>query len=353
MYILIAILIFGLLIAVHELGHFLAARLCGVTVHEFSIGMGPAIWQREGKSGTKYALRALPIGGFCALEGEEEDSDDPGSLNNRGFFQKVFIFAAGAGMNLVAGALILLCLSMSIQAVPTDQIIGLAPEFPYQGEDGLMPGDVIYKVDGWRVRIAGDARTFIAYARDGGMDIEVIRDGRHILLQGLERRSYTGDDGKSYTGFGIYLGYTYREAGLADKLGYAWDSAVSYVQTVWFSLYQLLSGGVSVSELNGPVGIVTTINEVGAQSPTLRAALVNIASLAALIAVNLAVMNLLPLPALDGGKIFFLVVNALLYLLCKRQIPARYEGYVHLVGLALLMALMVFVTFQDVARLFA
>ena len=367
-YILCAILIFGVLIAVHELGHFLATRFCGVTVHEFSIGMGPALWKRTGKTGTQYSVRLLPIGGFCALEGEEEASDDPGSLNNKGFFQKILVFAAGAGMNFLAGLLILLALYAGADGFYLEQITGLAPEFPYQGEDGLLPGDVIYKVDGWRAYVSaysvegdmgafpnfgGGAQVLISYADGTGMDLEVLRDGRRHTLRGIERRTYTGNSGETYTGFGIYLGYRKEAATWGAKLRYAWDSALADVQTVWFSLSQLLSGRASTKELSGPVGIVTTITAVGEQSGAFARALRNIGSLAALIAVNLAVMNLLPLPALDGGKIFFLALNALLYAVCKKQIPPKYEGYVHLAGLALLMGLMLFVTFQDVARLFA
>ena len=139
-YILAAILIFGILIAVHEWGHFIAARLCGVTVHEFAIGMGPALYQKE-KKGTKYAIRLLPIGGYCALEGEEDDSDDPHSLNNQGFWKKVLIFAAGAAMNFLVGFLIILCIYSTAQAFRTTEITGFFDGCPYQGEEGLQVGD--------------------------------------------------------------------------------------------------------------------------------------------------------------------------------------------------------------------
>ena len=158
-YILFAVLIFGVLIAVHELGHFLAARACGVTVHEFSIGMGPAIWQKDGKTGTKYALRLLPIGGFCAMEGEDDASDDPGSLNNQGFFKKILIFAAGAAMNFVAGFLIILCLYSSAEAFRTAEITRVREGFPYGGENGIQAGDVLYEIDGHRIYLFSDINT--------------------------------------------------------------------------------------------------------------------------------------------------------------------------------------------------
>ena len=269
-------------------------------------------------------------------------------------------------MNFLAGLLILLVLYAGADAFYLEQITGLAPESPYLGEEGLLPGDVIYKVDGWRAHVSaygagefafpnfgGGAQILIDYADSEGMDLEVLRDGERHRVRGLERRPYTGNDGETYTGFGLYLGYQRVEATLGNKLRYAWDSALADVQTVWFSLSQLLSGGASTEDLSGPVGIVSAITAVGEQSGAFARAMRNIGSLAALIAVNLAVMNLLPLPALDGGKIFFLVLNGLLYAVCRKRIPAKYEGYVHLAGLALLMGLMLFVTFQDVVRIFA
>ena len=161
-YILAAVLIFGVLVAVHELGHFLAAKLCGVRVNEFSIGMGPTVWKRK-RGETQYSFRVLPIGGFCAMEGEDEDTGDQRSFVRQGFWQKLLILVAGAGMNFLAGLLILLCLYAGAGVFYTDQITDLAPEFSRQGE--LMPGDRIYKVNGYRAYLAGDSSMVLGYAR--------------------------------------------------------------------------------------------------------------------------------------------------------------------------------------------
>lgn len=348
-YVLAAILIFSLLVAVHEFGHFIAAKLCGVKVNEFSIGMGPALWSRQ-RGETQYSLRALPIGGYCALEGEDEDTGDQRALNRQGFWKKILIFAAGALMNFLTGLVIILFLYSGAEVFYTDQLTGVAPEFPYQGENGFMAGDRIYKVNGYRTYFSQEAQLFLSYARDTA-DVEVIRDGRHIVLNDLPRQTYTSTDGSTYRGFGLYVDAAAQEANFLLRLKYSWYQALDFVQLVWFSLVQLVSGGVSVQELSGPVGIVGTITEVGNASKTVMMAVENIAYMAALIAVNLAVMNLLPLPALDGGRIFFLLVDQAALLIFRRKVPEKYQAAINTAGFVVLMGFMLLVTFQDVLKL--
>ena len=350
-YILAAILIFGILIAVHEWGHFIAARLCGVTVHEFAIGMGPALYQKE-KKGTKYAIRLLPIGGYCALEGEEDDSDDPHSLNNQGFWKKVLIFSAGAAMNFLVGFLIILCIYSTAQAFRTTEITGFFDGCPYQGEEGLQVGDAFYRIDGHRIYLFSDISTYLARGNGQTFDLVVIRDGEKVHLEDFPMtvQEYTQEDGTPFTGYGFYLNGA-EPATLWAKLRVSWYNAIDFVRLIWMSLGDLITGRAGMQDLSGPVGIVSTITQVGEQSASLLEALENIAYFGALIAVNLAVMNLLPIPALDGGKIFFLAINALCMLVAKRQIPPKYENYIHAAGFALLMLLMLAVTFQDVFRL--
>ena len=350
-FILAAILVFGLLIAVHELGHFLAAKLCGVRVNEFSIGMGPLLWSRE-KGETLYSLRALPIGGFCAMEGEDEDTGDERSFVRQGFWKKFFILVAGAAMNFIAGVLILLVLYGGAQAFYVDQVTGLAPEFAQVGENGLMEGDLFYKVNGYRTYLSGDAQTYLSYAGDS-VDIEVVRDGRHIVVENIKKQTCTSMDGSTYVGYGLYLGRAAVPATLGVRLQYTWYQAVDFVQLVWFSLAQLVAGNAGMQDLSGPVGIVSTITEVGENSATVGIAVQNIAYFAALLAVNLSVMNLLPIPALDGGRVLFLLVDAVALLLFKRKVPEKYQAAVNAAGFAVLMGFMLLVTFQDVFRLFA
>ena len=351
-YILAAILIFGLLIAVHEFGHFITAKLCGVRVNEFSIGMGPLIWQKE-KGETLYSFRAFPVGGFCAMEGEDEDTGDERSFVRQGFFKKFLILAAGSLMNFLSGVLILLVLYSSATAFMVDTVAGLAPEFERTGENGLMEGDRFYKVDGYRTYVSGDARMFLSYA-DDSVDIEVVRDGRHIVLEDVRRQTYTSMDGTPYTGFGVYVVPEAIPANLGVKLQYTWYQAIDFVQTVWFSLAQLVTGGAGMEDMSGPVGIVSTITQVGTEaqeSGGVLAALRSILYFGALLAVNLAVMNLLPIPALDGGRIFFLLIDAIALLLFKRTVPEKYQAFVNTAGFVLLMGFMLLITFKDVFQI--
>lgn len=349
-YILAAILVFGVLIAVHELGHFMAAKACGVRVNEFSIGMGPALWKKQ-KGETQYSLRLFPVGGFCAMEGEEEDSDDPTALNNQGFWAKLLIFAAGAAMNFIAGLLIILVLYADAQAFYVPVVAGFADGCPLESADGLQEGDRLLRIDGEKVYVYSDISLLMGLNKTGAFDLQIERNGEVITLRDftMERREYTDQNGKAYTGYGLYFGA--EEATLGRKLSYSWNNAMDFARLVRLSLQMLVTGQAGVKDLSGPVGIVSTMTQVGEQAATTRAAVENVAYLAALIAVNLAVMNLLPLPALDGGKIFFLVINAVSMQLFKKQIPAKYENYIHFAGLILLLALMAVITFSDVWKL--
>lgn len=353
MYILASILIFGFLIAVHELGHFVAAKLSGVRVNEFSIGMGPEIFSRV-KGETQYSLRLLPLGGFCAMEGENEDTGDQRSFVRQGFWKKLIILAAGSFMNFVAGLLIVVILYSNAAVFFTDAISGFAPEFPYEGENGLMVGDVFYKIDGKRTYVRGSASMFLGMHSGDTIDLEVIRNGERVVLKDfpMQRATYTGMEGETYTGFGLYVGIHQEEATLLNKVRYSWYTALNFVQTVWVSLGQLISGSAGVDDLSGPVGIVSTITEVGTQAETVSAAWSQIFYLAALIAVNLSVMNLLPIPALDGGRIFFLLLDAVCLVLFKRTVPENWQANINSAFFVALMLFMLAITFNDVTKLF-
>ena len=350
-YIIVAILIFGVLVAVHELGHFLAAKACGVTVNEFSIGMGPALWKKQ-RGETLYALRAIPCGGFCAMEGEEDDSDDPHALYRQGFWAKLLIFAAGAAMNFLTGLLILVVLYGGAKAFYEPTITDFANGCPLESESGLQVGDTLLSIDGERVYQYSDVGLLLGLNHSGVYDLVVRRDGEKVALPDfpMERGTYTDQSGSEYNGYGIIFGA--KEATWKDRLSHSWNGALDFVRLVRLSLKMLISGEAGLRDLSGPVGIVSTMTEVGEASASAADAIGNIAYLAALIAVNLAVMNLLPLPALDGGKIFFLLVNTVSMALIGKQIPLKYENYIHFAGLVLLLGLMALVTFSDVWKLF-
>ena len=331
-YILIAILIFGVLIAVHEFGHFLAAKACGVRVNEFSIGMGPQLFHKT-KGDTEYSLRLLPIGGYCAMEGEDEDSDDDRALGLQVWWKKFIIFVAGAFMNFLTGLIIVICLYAGAQAFYTTEIVELNPDFPQQGEDGLMPGDTIYAINGERIYLKSDVSLIMGLGDTGTIDMTVLRDGKK-LDRTLTKQVYTDENGKEYEAYGFTYGGIVEATPLL-RLQYSWYQTMDYVRIVRLSLQMLLSGAAGVNDLSGPVGIVSTITEVGKETEATEgfgAALENILFFAAMFAVNLAVMNLLPLPALDGGHVLFLLVNGIAVALFKKEIPSKYLNVINGIG---------------------
>ena len=348
MYIILAIFIFGVLIATHEFGHFAAAKLSDVKVNEFSIGMGPAVFKRQ-KGETLYSVRVLPIGGYCAMEGEDEDGEtaDPRSFHKVSAFRQFVILASGAGMNFITGLLLIALLYAGsagfIRPTFDNYIEGYGLE-----ECGLLPGDIFRELDGHRIYTYGDLSTYLSRAGDS-IDFVVERDGEKIVLDDVSmplQERVQADGTTSYLR-GFYVGQYIVPATLFTRLQYSWYTALNFVRAVWMSLTDLISGVYGLQDLSGPVGIVDTMNQIGQQSASAAAAIDNLIYLAAFIAINLAVMNLLPLPALDGGRIFFILLNAVL----PRKIPAKYEGYVHMGGMVLLMTLMLMVTLSDVGKI--
>ena len=346
LYILLAILIFGVLIGIHEFGHFAAAKLCGVRVEEFAIGMGPVLWKKQ-KGETQYSLRAVPVGGFCAMAGEDEESNDPRAFTNQSAWKRIIILAAGAFMNFVMGLVIIAVLYSGAKAFVAPILGGFMEGCPYESSDGLQVGDRFYRIDGHRIYQYYDVGDFLARG-NGNYDLELIRDGEHVTLSDFHMvpLEYEGQSQKMY---GFYFGQ--EEATLGVKLRHTWDTAMEFGRMVWMSLGQLVGGEVSAKDLSGPVGIVDLMAETGEQAASVSDALYNIFYLAAFIAVNLAVMNLLPLPALDGGRIFLLLVTWVIEHITGHKLNPKYEGYVHAAGMVLLLGLMAFVMFNDIVRI--
>lgn len=348
-YIIIAIVIFGLLIAIHELGHFLVAKTCGVKVLEFSIGMGPQLWHKEGKE-TQYSLRLFPVGGFCAMEGEDGESDDPRAFGNTAGWKKFLVLIAGSASNFIAGMLLILCLFAASTGYVSTTLSGFVDGFPCQGETMLQAGDEIVSIDGSAVLLYSDISTLLNRGNGKTHDIVVRRDGEKITLNDLPLtpREYEVE-GKKVTMYGLY--FQSKEATFGSKLRLGLANSVDFVRMIWWSLEDLFTGAVGFSALSGPIGIVDAMGQMAESADGVRQAVDNLLYFAAFLAINLAFMNLLPLPALDGGRVFFLILNGLAVLLFRRRIPAKYEGYVHFGGLVLLLGLMVVVAVQDVYRI--
>ena len=344
MYIILAIIFFGILIAIHEFGHFSAAKLLGVKVNEFAIGMGPAIFKKQ-KGETLYSLRCLPIGGYCAMEGEDEDTGDPRSFTTQPGWKRFIILVAGSFMNFLLGFLIVLIIYSGVAGFYSPVISGFVDGCPYEGT--LQTGDELYSIDGHRIYFASNVTTILSRGGETH-DVVVIRDGEKLEFEDMELtpQVYEGYSSPMY-GFSFAV----EEANLWSTLKYSWYNTIDFVRTVWFALSDLVAGTMGVDDLVGPVGIVDLINDVGQSAESTKMAMADIAYQGALVAVNIAVMNLLPLPALDGGRVFFLLLNGLVHLVSRRRIPARYEGYVHAAGMVLLLGLSAYVMYNDIARL--
>jgi regulator of sigma E protease len=349
MYIVIAILAFGLLIIIHELGHFLAAKAFNVKVVEFSIGMGPKLFKKQGKE-TLFSLRALPIGGSCLMEGEDEETPDPRSFTAQARWKRFIILVAGAFANFVAGALIVLILVSQAAGFYGNTLTGFTDGFAYKGENGLMEGDKIISINGERIYYRNDFATFMELAGDKPVDMIVLRNGEKITLNAfpLKKTLYPGETDPKY-------GITFNviEATLGEKLNYTGYQTMNFIRITRVSLAMLFSGSAGIKDLSGPVGIVSAINDVGQDPETTTAEkLYSVANFCAFIAVTLAVMNLLPIPALDGGRIFFMIVTFFIEKIIRRRVNPKYEGYIHTAGFMLLLGLMAFVMINDVVKLF-
>ena len=346
-YILFAVLIFGILIAVHEFGHFSVAKLCGVKVNEFSIGMGPALWKKQ-KGETLYSLRAVPLGGYCAMEGEDEDSGDPRAFVVQPAWKRILILCAGSFNNFLLGLMVIFCLYLGASAFVSPTIESFVPGCPYESEEGLQVGDRFIKINGHRIFQYYDVSDFLDKG-NGVYNLVLERDGSRVVLNdfAMTRRLY---EGQSRELFGFNFGY--EEATFPVKIRYSWDTAMEFGRMVWMGLSQLVHGEVGLKEMSGPVGIVDLMAETGESAESTSDAVYDILYLGAFMAINLAIMNMLPIPALDGGRIFLLLVTLIIEAITRKKLNPRYEAWIHAGGMALLLALMAVIMFNDILKLF-
>ncbi len=349
--IIFAILLFSLLIFVHELGHFLAAKASGVRVNEFSLFMGPAIIKKQ-KGETLYSLRCIPIGGYCAMEGEDEDTEDPHSFQKAAWWKRLIILVAGTFMNFIAGFLLLMLVFSFDKARVTPVIAQTEDGCTIILEDGLHVGDRFIKIDGYRVYTASDANMLLSLGGEK-MDIVVERNGKKLYFDdyAMEKHLFTDPEtGEQSERFGFSFGIEKANAG--NLLSYTWASTRSVVQTVWLSLKMLLTGQAGLQDMTGPVGIVSLMSSTATASKTVGLAILNMLYFGGFIAINLAVMNLLPIPALDGGRCVGLLLTTGVEAVTRKKLNSKYEGYVHAAGMVLLLILMAVIMFKDIFTIF-
>ncbi|MBE6610253.1 MAG: RIP metalloprotease RseP [Ruminococcaceae bacterium] len=330
MTIIYALIIFCLLIFVHELGHFMVAKACGVKVNEFAIGMGPALFSRQ-KGETKYSVRVFPIGGYCAMEGEDEDSDEPRALNNQPAWQRACILAAGSVMNFITCVILLIIIAFWV-GTATTTIDSVAEGSPAE-KAGIVSGDEVVRVDGKEIGAWNDLIQAVGYSKEDTAEVTVLRDGKEETL--TAELEYDKDAGRNMIGISPVMEHS---------LGSAITGGVRNTGAMTVMMYQVLkqlfTGEVSVKELSGPVGIVYATSEAA------KSGIMYVIYLAALLSLNLAIINMLPFPALDGGRLLFLVIR----LFTGKRVSDETEGRIHFIGICLLFALMIYVTFNDVIR---
>lgn len=338
--IVIAIFIFSFIIFFHELGHFLAAKKQGIEVFEFSVGMGPVLFFKEYK-GTKYCLKALPFGGSCMMGEDDGDGEGRGNFHQKTAFQRAIVIVAGAGFNfLLAFVLSVLLVSMTGYDSP---VIGEVQDGYPAKEAGLRPGDEILQMGNRHIHLF---REILIYNRlHQGEKVEVVyrRDGKKEAVSLMPKKS---EDGVYRLGL---VSGGQKKGGLFTSIRYGfYEVRFSIVNTIE-GLKMLIARKIGIQEMSGPVGIVKVVDNTYQASKQYGVTVViaQLLSITILISANLGVMNLLPLPALDGGRLVFLILE----MIRGKKIPPEKEGYVHFVGIILLMALMVFVLFHDIYRL--
>lgn len=344
MNIVIAILVFGILVIFHELGHFLLAKANGIRVNEFSLGLGPTIVGFT-KGETKYSIKLLPFGGACMMEGEDESSDDEKAFNNKSVWARISVVAAGPVFNFIMAvvfSMILLgCVGVD-KPVLSDVIDGYAAQ-----EAGLLGGDTITKMNGKNINFYREISAYATFHAGEPVEIMYERDGKAYTTTLTPK--FDEESGRYLYGF-ITSGVRER-TGFFETVYYSFCELGYYIDTTIQSLKMLITGGVSVNDMSGPVGIVQNMGQVyeeSVQNDGYFYAFLNMLNWAIMLSANLGVMNLLPIPALDGGRLVFLAVEAVR----GKPIDPNKEGFVHMIGIILLFGLMFVVMFNDIRKLF-
>ena len=343
--IVIGILLFGFVIFFHELGHFLLAKSAGIWVREFSLGMGPELFSFT-KGETRYALRLLPIGGYCMMEGEDENSEDERAFSNKPVWRRILVVVAGGVFNIILGFALMLFVVGQQDVYSTTRIAKFTENSGWEAA-GAQAGDTIVEIDGFRIYTDRDLSFALSMADPASLSAKVKRDGELVEIAPITMQQKIGEDGEPVLAIDFYI-----QGEAPSFLGLIRKSALdtfSMTRLVLESLKGLLTGRFGFNELAGPVGTAQMITQVTGEGLALGfgPALQNLVLMIIVITVNLGIVNLLPLPALDGGRLLFLIWEGI----SRRPVPKKYEAYIHAAGFVLLILLMVAVTFGDIKRL--
>ncbi|KXZ39807.1 regulator of sigma E protease [Alkalithermobacter thermoalcaliphilus JW-YL-7 = DSM 7308] len=329
MNILVSFLVFGVIVFFHELGHFAIAKMVGVKVYEFAIGMGPKLFSYRGYE-TEYTIRALPLGGYVRMEGEEESSDDPKSFSNKSVLERISIILAGPVMNFVLAVILFMIIFINT-GIPTTIVKDTIQNLPAQ-QAGIMPGDRIVEINNSKVKTWDDVVKEINFSEGKQINIKVERDKSlyTYIVKPVQ------EEGRIIIGIlpkqerNILLSFKYS----VYRVYYILSDMLNF-------LFRTITGKASATEVTGPVGILNLVGQAA------QVGMLNVIYLASIISINLGLLNLLPIPALDGSRILFLIVEGIR----GKKISPERENTVHLIGFALLMALTIFITYKDILRI--
>ncbi len=340
---LVAILLFGMIILIHEFGHFFFAKLFKVKVNEFALGMGPTLFKKQ-KGETTYALRLFPIGGFVSMEGEDEASDNDRAFNNKPAWQRFIIVAAGAILNLILGVIVV-GITLSAEGLVGSRTVCQFMDGAVSSQYGLEEGDEIVKINGTHVYSFRGISFNMVRDSDNKLDLTVIRNGEKIELEGVEFNQFEYE-GRTFIQQDFYLlGY---EPTVGNVCKNAVLDSASIIQMVRLSLVDLCTGHYGLKDMSGPVGTITAIADSTAEGETFGEQMLTAFILLSFITINVGVMNLLPIPALDGGRLFFILVE----MIRRKPIDPKKEGKIHTAGLAILLAFMAVITVSDIIKQF-
>ena len=340
----IAVLLFGFIVFVHEFGHFFTAKLSKIKVNEFAIGMGPQIFSFT-KGETKYALRLFPIGGYCAMEGEDEESNDEGAFGNKPVLSRILVVVMGAVMNMLLGLVLIFFLLLPQKTFASTTVAEFTENSAVQAA-GIEVGDRFCEIDGYKIYGDRDLSFALSLANPESVDIKVVRNGEKLTFNDIKFNTVKNGD-QDILALDFYV-YPQKKTAVT-LVSKTFTEAGSLVRMVWMSLSGLVTGRFGLNDVAGPVGAAQAITQAasdGLQSG-LMDAIANIVFMMTIITINLGVVNLLPLPALDGGRLLFLIIEAIR----RKPISQKYEGWIHAAGFFLLIAFMILITFNDILRL--
>jgi len=352
MNILLIVLVFGVIVFFHELGHFIAAKANKITVNEFSIGMGPAIFSFKKKE-TKYSLRLLPIGGNCMMQGEMEDSTDPHAFNNQSVWVRMMVIFAGPFFNFVL-AFLFSMIMLHYTGIDPATFYALQEGGPAQ-EAGIEPGDTVLKMDGNRIYNFREVQLFMAFYDSGEPIKMVMRKPDGTIYETEITPMHLDKISESSYILGVYSANVKAE-GIGTIVKYSLLECRYWMKSTIFSLKMIFTGKVKSDQVMGPVGVGETMDDILDQVQEVSTTkkelilnyILNLLNWCILLSVNLGIMNLLPIPALDGGRLLFLIIEAVR----RKRIPPEKEMIVNIIGFVLLMAIMVAVFFNDIKNVF-